>query len=793
MGRITLKENQIIHLMGKTSKKKITMIISKVISEEGSSCLVYKAYMAGNESSTFILKEFFPKIAEKAKRLRDGTIDWASDATLLEAEKAVEFKNSINRFVESVKVMQMIKTDETYKKYLPTYTDLEVLEANGTYYYLNDDYGRSKTWDMVREESFLRILTCSIGVATFLAYLHQHQMAYVDLKPENILLLENGVGEIDYNNPKFFDFNSILTFDKYPRNSIHGTAKYLPEKFIGRSKKLVQVDNVLDICTFGKILDEKTKHISKEDVPEEIFERFSLLLEEMLDPDSGITMKTVAHKLNSLKNKLREQGDNKEKEYLERNKRNYNIRYKISVPFTIIAYIIMTGIWIGLGVKSQWVLSHSFAKSKAFVLLMTFIFLILNIITLIMKYRSSMMAREYSFSEYANDAVRGSSYMKTENFYDDGYRFTIVRKIDRPGFTVFYRPVLWGLLFIVILVSAIIVLLKFTSVPLAIAIAFAAIIIFMYVEYVPKDNNLYYHASTQIFEKELYQDIRYRGNEKALFFLREYRECQEESRYDLSDPFYVNNHLDINSNDKTELVEHAKQMSTTAIRLVYMMAWDCQANIKRIVDLVLMAIGLIVVFLDLSLISGFFVKYFHIPDIIYLPLTLLAIVVNGIVNCVELFNELNYSREMIRYLFVARYYKEDALRECFEQDIQEGKMKPIYIARGIQDYNEDVYIDGNELSPHGNMKISNWFLLHHLAEEEKRRVTIDIWLGFGILFSVFIWHMGMIVLLPGLLLGCGALNYLMLKKGVYYFLQKNMIRKVQSLKRKYPSLKKIWK
>ena len=59
---------------------------------------------------------------------------------------------------------------------------------------------------------------------------------------------------------------------------------------------------------------------------------------------------------------------------------------------------------------------------------------------------------------------------------------------------------------------------------------------------------------------------------------------------------------------------------------------------------------------DSTVMSAFFTDYFHIPETVFLPLTLLAIIISGIANIVVVYWDRAYAEEVVYFLFASRYF-----------------------------------------------------------------------------------------------------------------------------------------
>ena len=807
--RETLKKNQIVTLKGVNSGKSGTFQIRDDEVKEGSSCLVYRAL--ADDNTPIILKELFPRLLSEATRNPDGSICWPVKKSVGE-DICVPDKNekkiaeSQKRFSDSIDIMKVISNDVNYKRYIGGDRNIEVLMGNNTLYCVNEDFGKTLIWSDVQRESVLNIMECSLAIAMFLDYLHQKGYVYIDLKPENILLPENGVQQIDYSNPKFFDFDSVLkNGGNYHMSLVHGSPGYIPDylpntlsnEILGFTNisyegpdEYIVVEPKFDVYSLGMILENKINRENMEEVPEDLKPRIVNLYKSMKKQYGCPSMEEVIEELKIFIKELKEQERIREGSRFEKNEERYKKGYPFVMSATILAFLTMTAICIVLGVQSEWVLSHAFARSRATVYLGAVLCVVLTLIIFGIKYASFRLAINKEFSRIANQSY-DAGLCNASNYFEYGYDLTVGKKKKQDG--IFYRPYLWAILFIMIM-AVFIVSVGFSSIPMFLALGFASIIAFMYADYVPKDLYIYESAAKREYSGKFYADVKIKGNEKALFFLEEYNACEKSDIFDLNNPFYKENHLNIYSICRGEEMDHLENLDIHALRDIYKLGWDTLVNTKRIVDLVLLFITLLAVFLDIAVMSAFFTDYFHIPETVFLPLTLLAIIVSGIANIVVVYWDRAYAEEVVYFLFASRYFKENELREHFKQDIENHRILPIYIARGIQLYNEEVYVEGKYQTFRGyifgerNRFFSNRFLLHHLELEEKRRVTIDIWLGFGILFSVFVWHMHILAMLPVLLIIAALLNYYMYKRGVSLIIRRFMIRKIRNLKNKYPKI-----
>lgn len=804
--REPLKKDQIVVLRGMDSGHTFTFRIKDAEVKEGSSCLVYRA--VAEDNTPVILKELFPRCLSGATRDPDGGICWPDkkggqiDRVGGSDKQDRKIAESRTRFSDSVEIMKVVGSDLYYKHYIGADRNIELLEGNHTLYCINEDFGKTYIWSDIKEESLHDIMECCLAIAMFLNYLHQRGYVYIDLKPENILLPENGMQQIDYSNPKFFDFDSALKSGGiYHMSAVHGSPGYLPdylpenlaEEIMGftnvsyRGPDLhVKVEPKFDVYSLGKLLEYKISKEHLEDIPGNLKRRIVGLCDSMKKEDGSPAMEEVIAYLKGFLKDLEDRERILEGKRFRKNEERYQRDYPFVMAATILAFLIMTAVCIALGIQNKWVLSHSFARSRATVYLGAVLCVLLILIIFALKYISFRLAINQEFSKIANQAYDGGLCYE-RNYFEYGYDLTAAKKRKEGGF---YRPYLWVVLFILI-VAVFLVSVGFSSVPVFLALGFASIIGYMYADFRPLDNYTFACAARRTYGGKFYSGIRIKGNERALFFLDEYDGCDKREIFDLNNPFYKENHLDIYRICRGEDQNH--DLDIQAIRDIYIMAWETLINTKRIVDLILLFVTLLAVFLDMAAVSAFFTGYFHIPEIVFLPLTLLVVVINGLANILVVYFDRAYAEEVVYFLFASRYFKEDVLRERLITDIRNHRILPVYIARGIQLYNEEIYIEGKyppikwySLEERSRY-FSNRFLLHHLEEEERRRITIDIWLGFGILFSVFVWHLQILALLPVLLIVAGLLNYYMVCRGVSQILRRRMIRKIKRLKEKYPN------
>ena len=794
--RETLKKDQIITLKGVNTGKTFTFQIRDEEVKEGSSCLVYRSLAPGN--TPVILKELFPKCLAAATRNPDGTINWPR------IKEGIKLRESQKRFTDSVNIMKVISNDIDYRRYIGADRNIEVLEGNNTLYCVNEDFGTTYIWSDIKNESIHDVLECSLAIAMFLDYLHQKGYVYVDLKPENIILPENGMQQIDYSNPKFIDFDSVLKNGvEYHMASVHGSPGYLPDylpdnladEILGFTNisyegpdRYVKADPKFDVYSLAKVLEYKIKKEDLDDLPGDLKRRIVTLCDSMKKEDGCPSMKEVIVQLKDFIRKLEARERIREGNRFKKNAERYEKRYFFVMVVTILSYLSMTIVCLALGVQSKWVLSHTFARSRATVYLGATLCVLLILIVFTLKYTCFRLAINQEFSRIANQSY-DSGLCTERNYFEYGYHLTVGKKRKDGGF---YRPYLWVVLFIMI-VAVFLVSARLSSIPLFFALGFASIIAFMYADYLPKDNCTFACAARRTYSGRFYSGIRIKGNERALYFLDEYDECNKKDIFEPENPFYKENHLSVDrfilKPDEEE--EYIDNLDIQAIRNIYIMAWDTLINTKRIVHLVLLFITLLAVFLDIAAMSAFFTGYFHIPEIVFLPVTLIALVVNGAANIIAVYWDRAYAEEVVYFLFAARYYKEDVLRKQFRTDVKCLRILPVYIARGIQRYNEEIYVEGKYPiirkyeDEEKKRFFSNRFLLQHLEIEEKRRIIIDIWLGFGILFSVLVWHMQILELFPVLLLTAVLLTYYMYHKGVSIILRRQMIRKIKKLKHRY--------
>ena len=225
-------------------------IIDALISDRGTSCLCYRVHLKGMKQRSFILKEFYPK-GKGITRETDGGLVFPKE---LEDERT--------RFINAVQVMRNLSQENEFRHNIVG--DVAILYGNGTVYCRNEDYTGSRTWNEIKDQDFLQVLTCLKAIARLLNYMHgdAYRYVYMDLKPENILLRDSGNG-ILYDEPVLIDFDSVLTKGTHTLNEVHTTVKYKSDAIPAattKNKKAVPVDinEKLDQFSFGVLFKEKT-------------------------------------------------------------------------------------------------------------------------------------------------------------------------------------------------------------------------------------------------------------------------------------------------------------------------------------------------------------------------------------------------------------------------------------------------------------------------------------------------------------------------------------------------------
>lgn len=191
-------------------------IVDDVESEEGASCICYKVHKKDEPGYSYLLKEFYPEASDESYRDENQEIHLA---------QTTEIREAYTRYVGAINAMRKFQKNKQYSIFIGSEKDVQVLHGNGTVYCINVDYYDKVIWKDHEDESLYDILTCAISIARFISYLHEHGIAYIDLKPGNILLKRDGTNNIDYANPVFFDFDSVLPFDTYKIGQIHGTRR----------------------------------------------------------------------------------------------------------------------------------------------------------------------------------------------------------------------------------------------------------------------------------------------------------------------------------------------------------------------------------------------------------------------------------------------------------------------------------------------------------------------------------------------------------------------------------------
>lgn len=204
----------------------------------GANCVVYEALRADNEYQyRYYLKECYPFAANIVRNL-DGSLEWTDNA---------EKEQSLRKFKNAYKTLLDIYNDESFRN--STSMPLDIYEANGTIYFLND-IKVGTTFAEDTSENLSDILATMIALSKLIGKYHKAGYLHLDIKPENIFLIDETRELL-----VLFDVDSVIPINLLRNGEIKHisfSANYAaPEQ---KREKLSEINEQTDIYSIGATL-----------------------------------------------------------------------------------------------------------------------------------------------------------------------------------------------------------------------------------------------------------------------------------------------------------------------------------------------------------------------------------------------------------------------------------------------------------------------------------------------------------------------------------------------------------
>ena len=719
-------------------------IIDTLIADNGSSCLCYRAHRKGMEPRSFILKEFYPK-NKGVTRDTNGELILTSEA-----------EDDRIRFMDAVEVMKNLSLENEYRHNIVG--DVTVLSGNGTVFCRNEDYTGSRTWDTIEDKDFLQVLTCMKAIARILDHMHGKPYGYVymDLKPANILL-RGSVNGVIYDEPVFIDFDSVLTEGVHKLREVHTTEYYRPKDIIpsflpeNSKDKPVNITSVIDKYAFGMMLEEKITPFRS--VLNVAAQRACdhLCSDLKRTRDNNILFSDIESRLDSiivLYNKPRL--DMCRNSY-EINKRKYDLLYKMILPITFTLCIGLSFIYMFLADKTGTGFSRVLQEKIIFVVFsfaaLLSLTLILQGLKLLLTYfaiqlnNAAIASRELQHGTCGSDISLFILGDRELSKFREGEDARIHHRRQKR------RRILWIVLG-VLLAGALGVSVHFNAFPLFLIVGSGVLILFMYADCIPSNNEFYRRACGK-----------FDNTAKDTFTVRDARAGYFEDEYDMTDGTF-----DLNSEYykkyginlytmKKDLADSGgifkESFNYDAKRRIYSMAIDRERNVQVISGIAIVLLNFFVLLLDLMLFFDLNSEYFMISRKAYPAITFAAVIVNLAVNVIQIMLIKRQEAVIAQMAFNSKFLENRELEKRLGKDIINGLIKPIDIARGI--YQHDAYCYSQKVRP--SLKYKDKLHLHYVEIADRGRMGITIWLIFCMVFSWFVWIKHMHGLFPYLLAG----------------------------------------
>lgn len=741
-------------------------------SDTGASCLCYIAKRNGKSPKTVVLKEFYPdndayKIVRKddnSLNIQDLIDSMGTDSNLYQDLSTFKKSNEyLNKYLGNSQTSGMICASDNTR----------FLVGNGSYYYENRYYPESENLlkcaqnAKIKEDELVQIL---IGYNRFLKKLHEfpnlsgHGDALVDIKPDDVLVTKNQEAELlDYGNPQFFDFGGVLELDRtYPLSQIKSTPAYRPDDFDSSKSKTGKADVTLHTehysfsMVINKILFEKDK---KKGLSKEVTD----ILED------GI-IKPI--KAENLTDEMLDKGLIEARDQLRFEERKLKGKYielkKIATYFTrALLFILTTGMYTGMAIIMVYMcVNPELIKTyiRSFGMSDSYIIIILCGATLLlsmMKYGVFLLSRYITRIDtsirYFDVIVDGKS-VNTGEFNTFRYGVTRYKTTYKDDSSAnirrqLIRRICWISLGTVMVLSlALSILIQ--NFPIFVIVSLFATTFQMYVDH--------FMAMDDYYDKCSGEDHRKLGKlnsirkQKAAYYLYEYSKTKKDGLpFALESEYYKMHNRNIFTMRK-ELKKQAKGSKETnlgftplIIKNIYKMAFDRIKNANLILTIAIFIGTLSTIFIDYASFMGKWKTFFRLEDSSYKYVVLVLIIIFSLANIYQIIVAFSEEALVAEFSYKSRFILDFALNHYIVEDIISGKIKKIDVVRGINQSEAIIASKEREKNEFRKADIDrllfdkhdpyNTKLLHHNLIGDRQRLWLTILMGWGIVFSAFVW------------------------------------------------------
>lgn len=804
MGADALKPGTLIILTRVDNGQKYDYLIKKQLGIKNNSRTgaMKAAYIAEKrisgsfqeDAETIVLKEFFPKSmngisVQDIKRNEDGSVILSFANNKL-STMLCEFKHEAEKLSE-YKGYPDMESDICAPK------DVCILEGNGTFYLENEFHDRAASWRELKDENKLKadeILLTALHSFRFLRKMHFHNDALVDFKPADVLLGYDMLhDEYKLSSPMFYDFGSVLPINhEYRTSDIRYTQEYAPLSFKSNAKAVV--NNSTEQTTFLNVCRDMLIGC-EESVSRPIMDR-------------------IVSFLNSNENVVRSEDDTEKvldeiRNDIQKNEYDFNSsklpkqerRFRV---IQIVVSIIVLGLYLAMGfilsylcinadIVRGFIERHGISEVLIAVVLGFGAFLVFGL-RLFVDWMSERIARLYTSVYYFDKRDRSGNLIRNGEF--NTFRFgwrkstTFQDQSEHNRKMQSRRLVLWVVLFLAI-VSGLVFSIKLTAFPLFFSVGCGAIIIFMYVDYIPTEKEFFNSCHYPNARKQ-YPST---GLQQAYYFKKEYADSQDNGR---SKPFDLNSdYYDKSCRNLLKIKRVAKERLDSApdfdlgyspfqMRHIYKMTFDRLRNTQLILNLSVLVIMLTMVFIDYMGFTGNLEVFFRIPPQAYIYVTLIMVTLVTLVSIIQILISSRFEKLVADISYKSRYVNSNSLNELFVKDVAQGVVEGIDIARGVNQAEAAINTIKNKefkKTLQRNYKFINRRMVHHEVLANRRRLTIAVWLSFVAVASVLVWLCKIYWMFPILLVLAASINI----AGYYYFIElferKRMIRYMHNLEK----------
>lgn len=806
MGADALKPGTLIILTRVDNGQTYDYLIKKQLGIKNNSRTgaVKAAYIAEKRSSgsfpedveTIVLKEFFPKSmngisAQDIKRNEDGSVKLSFTNKKL-GTMLCEFRHEAEKLSEYKSYPDM-ESDICAPK------DVCILEGNGTIYLENEFHDRAASWKELKDVNKLKadeILLTALHSFRFLRKMHFHNDALVDFKPADVLLGYDMLhDEYKLSSPMFYDFGSVLPINhEYKTSDIRYTQEYAPLSF--RTNETAIVNNATEQTTFLNVCRDMLigceESVSKQ-IMGKIVSFFNSNDTRNVERSEDDTEKA----LGEIRNEIQKEEYDFNSSKLPKQERRFRI-------IQILISIIVLGLYLSMGLILSYLCINAdtvrgFIKNYGISEMLIAAVLVLGTfaifgLRLLIDWMSERIARLHTSVYYFDKKDNSGNLIRNGEFntFRFGWRKSTTfqdqsehnRKIQSR------RLVLWIVLFLAI-VSGLILSVEFNAFPLFFAVGCTAIIIFMYVDYIPSERE-FFNSCHYPNPRKQYPSAKL---QQAYYFKREYLNSQNNGRsnpFDLNSDYYKKisrNLLKIRRVVKERLASDSEfnlGYNPFQMRHIYKMTFDRLRNTQLILNLSVLVIMLTMVFIDYMGFTGKLEAFFRIPPQAYIYVTLIMVTLVTLVSIIQILISSRYEKLVADISYKSRYVNSNSLNELFVRDVAQGVVKGIDIARGVNQAEAAINtIKNKELKKtlQKNYKFINRRMVHHEVLANRRRLTIAVWLSFVAVASILVWLCKIYWIFPFLLVLAASINI----AGYYYFIElferRRMIRYMHNLEK----------